>query len=51
MTSRIRWGPIWLLQVPNLLSGMSNGVVTIAVPCCPAAGTTLMVRCAFVPPS
>ena len=32
MTSRIRWGPIWLLQVPNLLSGMSNGVVTIAVP-------------------
>lgn len=32
MTSRIHWGPIWLLQVPNLLSGMSNGVVTIAVP-------------------
>lgn len=29
---RIRWGPIALLQVPNLLSGMSNGVVTIAVP-------------------
>ena len=32
MTSRIHWGPVWLLQVPNLLSGMSNGVVTIAVP-------------------
>jgi len=32
MTTRIRWGPIGLLQVPNLLSGMSNGVVTIAVP-------------------
>lgn len=32
MTTRIRWGPIALLQVPNLLSGMSNGVVTIAVP-------------------
>ena len=32
MTTRIRWGPITLLQVPNLLSGMSNGVVTIAVP-------------------
>lgn len=32
MRSGIRWGPIGLLQVPNLLSGMSNGVVTIAVP-------------------
>jgi MFS family permease len=32
MSSGIRWGPIALLQVPNLLSGMSNGVVTIAVP-------------------
>jgi MFS family permease len=32
MKSGIRWGPIALLQVPNLLSGMSNGVVTIAVP-------------------
>ena len=32
MTTRIRWGPIGLLQVPNLLSGMSNGVVTIVVP-------------------
>ena len=32
MTTRIRWGPVALLQVPNLLSGMSNGVVTIAVP-------------------
>jgi MFS family permease len=32
MRSGIRWGPIALLQVPNLLSGMSNGVVTIAVP-------------------
>ena len=32
MTTRIRWGPIGLLQVPNLLSGMANGVVTIAVP-------------------
>jgi MFS family permease len=32
MKSGIRWGPIGLLQVPNLLSGMSNGVVTIAVP-------------------
>ncbi len=32
MTSPIRWGPITLLQVPNLLSGMSNGVVTIAIP-------------------
>ena len=32
MKSDIRWGPIALLQVPNLLSGMSNGVVTIAVP-------------------
>jgi len=32
MTTSIRWGPIGLLQVPNLLSGMANGVVTIAVP-------------------
>lgn len=32
MTTSIRWGPVGLLQVPNLLSGMSNGVVTIAVP-------------------
>jgi len=32
MSTRIRWTPIGLLQVPNLLSGISNGVVTIAVP-------------------
>lgn len=32
MTTSIRWGPVGLLQVPNLLSGMSNGVVTIAIP-------------------
>ena len=32
MTTRIRWGPVALLQVPNLLSGMSNGVVTIVIP-------------------
>ena len=32
MKSRIHWGPVALLQVPNLLSGMSNGVVTIAIP-------------------
>ncbi len=28
----IRWAPIVLLQTTNLLSGMSNGVVTLAVP-------------------
>lgn len=27
-----RLGPIWLLQATNLLSGASNGIVTIAVP-------------------
>jgi MFS family permease len=32
MSTRIHWTPIGLLQVPNLLSGVSNGVVTIAVP-------------------
>lgn len=32
MITAIRWSPIALLQVTNLLSGMSNGVVTIAVP-------------------
>ncbi len=32
MTSRIRWTPIALLETTNLLSGMSNGVVTIAIP-------------------
>ncbi|MGI9196471.1 MAG: MFS transporter [Candidatus Nanopelagicales bacterium] len=30
--STTRWGPIWLLELTNLLSGMSNGVVTIAIP-------------------
>ncbi len=29
---RIRWSPIVLLETTNLLSGMSNGVVTIAIP-------------------
>ena len=32
MTTRIRWAPIALLETTNLLSGMSNGVVTIAIP-------------------
>ena len=32
MRSGIRWTPIALLEVTNLLSGMSNGVVTIAIP-------------------
>lgn len=32
MTTGTRWGPVWLLQVTNLLSGTSNGVVTIAIP-------------------
>lgn len=32
MTTRIKWTPIALLETTNLLSGMSNGVVTIAVP-------------------
>ena len=32
MTSGIRWTPIALLETTNLLSGMSNGVVTIAIP-------------------
>jgi MFS family permease len=32
MTSRIHWTPIALLETTNLLSGMSNGVVTIAIP-------------------
>jgi MFS family permease len=29
---RIRWTPIVLLETTNLVSGMSNGVVTIAIP-------------------
>ena len=32
MTSKIRWTPIALLEGTNLLSGMSNGIVTIAIP-------------------
>lgn len=32
MKSGIRWTPIALLETTNLLSGMSNGVVTIAIP-------------------
>jgi len=32
MTTRIKWTPIALLETTNLLSGMSNGVVTIAIP-------------------
>jgi len=32
MTTRIHWTPIALLETTNLLSGMSNGVVTIAIP-------------------
>lgn len=32
MRSGIRWTPIALLETTNLLSGMSNGVVTIAIP-------------------
>ena len=32
MRSVIRWTPIALLETTNLLSGMSNGVVTIAIP-------------------
>jgi MFS family permease len=32
MTTRIRWTPIALLETTNLVSGMSNGVVTIAIP-------------------
>lgn len=32
MKSGIRWSPIVLLETTNLLSGMSNGVVTIAIP-------------------
>lgn len=32
MRSGIRWPPIVLLETTNLLSGMSNGVVTIAIP-------------------
>lgn len=31
-SNRIRWTPIVLLETTNLLSGMSNGVVTIAIP-------------------
>jgi len=31
-SSRIRWLPIGLLEVTNLLSGVANGVVTIAIP-------------------
>jgi len=31
-TTRVHWTPIWLLQLANLLSGMSNSVVMIAVP-------------------
>ena len=30
--TRIRWSPIVLLETTNLVSGMSNGVVTIAIP-------------------
>ena len=30
--TRVRWSPIVLLETTNLLSGMSNGVVTIAIP-------------------
>lgn len=30
--TRVRWTPIVLLETTNLLSGMSNGVVTIAIP-------------------
>ena len=32
MITRIKWTPIALLETTNLLSGMSNGVVTIAIP-------------------
>jgi len=32
MRSAIHWTPIALLETTNLLSGMSNGVVTIAIP-------------------
>jgi MFS family permease len=32
MNSRIRWTPIALLETTNLLSGLSNGIVTIAIP-------------------
>jgi MFS family permease len=32
MRSGIRWTPLALLETTNLLSGMSNGVVTIAIP-------------------
>jgi hypothetical protein len=32
MRSAIHWTPIALLEKTNLLSGMSNGVVTIAIP-------------------
>ena len=32
MRSGIRWRPIALLETTNLFSGMSNGVVTIAIP-------------------
>jgi MFS family permease len=32
MRSGIRWTPIALLEGTNLLSGMSNGIVTIAIP-------------------
>lgn len=32
MRSVIRWTPIALLETTNLLSGMSNGVVSIAIP-------------------
>ncbi|MCX6422669.1 MAG: MFS transporter [Actinobacteria bacterium] len=32
MKSKIRWTPIALLEGTNLLSGMSNGIVTIAIP-------------------
>jgi MFS family permease len=32
MKSGIRWTPIALLEATNLLSGMSNGIVTIAIP-------------------
>jgi MFS family permease len=32
MKSGIRWTPIALLEGTNLLSGMSNGIVTVAIP-------------------
>lgn len=31
-STRVRWLPIWLLEVTNGLSGVANGVVTIVIP-------------------